>query len=272
MSRGYFFLAFGKYYVDEAANLVRTLRKFGDRYPVSILCGENDVKYLESIGLFDKIIVFDFNNEYSNEDKTQFEKYGGTTKILMCEYSPYDETIFTDTDMLVQHNPKGVWDAMSSFNQAYVVTGGPADPNDILIQNISTKLNKPISEIHTIHSGIVYYNKKHKDFDLICDKLKFYWKNYHEFGLDARLFRDGKVDEHAILAAMADINYITINPCIIPIITHNYHYDIELPSNIVTGGNMYEIWAELESPIPFIHMFKNNRNHYEILYERLINL
>jgi hypothetical protein len=162
---------------------------------------------------------------------------------------------------------------MSSFNQAYVVTGGPADSNDILIQNISTKLNKPISEIHSIHSGIVYYNKKHKDFDLICDKLTFYWKNYYEFGLDARLFRGGKVDEHAILAAMADINYISINPCIIPIITHNYHDDIELPSNIVTGGNRYNVQAILEYPPPFIHMFRaNGGNHYEILYERLINL
>lgn len=272
MNRGYLFLCFGKYYVDEASNLVRTLRKFGDEYPVSILCNLEDVDYANSTKLFDKVIVFDFDNEFSKMDRTSFEKYGGTPKILMMEYSPYDETIYTDTDMLVQSNTKNVWDVMSSLEQPYVVTGVPADSNDALIISLSEKLNKNISEMYFIHSGIVYYNKTHKDFNLFLETLKYFWKNYDEYGLSARDFRGGRADEHAILAALTKLNYEVVNPTKKAIITHNYHYDIQLPSNIVTGGTMYDILVKLDSPIPFIHMFKHHREHYDVLYTRLIDM
>jgi hypothetical protein len=272
MTRGYLLLAFGRYYIDEASNLVRTLRKFGDEYPVSILCNREDIEYITSIKLFDKIIPFNFDNEFSTLDKTPFEKYGGTPKILMVDYSPYDETIYTDTDMLVQSNTKNVWDIMSSLNQSYVVTGINADLNDPLVIYLSKKLNKDVSKMYTIHSGIVYYNKLHTDFNLFSDTLKYFWKNYDEYGLSIRNFRDGKADEHAIFAAISKLNYEIINPFKFPIITHNYHSDIKLPSNIVTGGSMYTVSAILDSPIPFIHMFKDHRNHYDVLYNRLINI
>jgi hypothetical protein len=69
------------------------------------------------------------------------------------------------------------------------------------------------------------------------------------------------------------LGYVPINPLESSIITHNYHSDIELPSKIVTGGIRYNVQAILEYPPPFIHMFRaNGENHYEILYERLINL
>jgi len=272
MNRGYLFLCFGKYYVDEASNLVRTLRKFGDEYPVSILCSLEDVDYANSTKLFDKVIIFDFDNELSKMDKTPFEKYGGTPKILMMEYSPYDETMYSDTDMLVQSNTKNVWDSMSSFDQPYVVTGSPADTNDELIVSLSKKLNKDITKMNFIHSGIVYFNKNHKEFNIFSETLKYFWKNYNEYNLSIRKYKDGKADEHTILAAISYLNYEVINPTKVAIITHNYHSDIELPSNIVTGGNMYNILTQLDSPIPFIHMFKNHRKHYDILYNRLINL
>lgn len=273
MSRGYLLLCFGKEYVDEACNLVRTLRKFGDAYPVSILCNSEDIEYANSTELFDKLIIFDFNNEFSKMDKTSFEKYGGTPKILMMEYSPYDETIYTDTDMLVQSNTENVWNIMSSLHQPYVVTGVPASLNDGLMISLSENLNKDISEMNSVHSGIVYYNKTHKEFDLFLETLKYFWIKYDEYGLSIRSFRGGKADEHAILAAITKLNYKVINPTIFPIITHNYHYDIELPSKIVTGGSRYDVLAILESSPPFIHMFKEGRGeHYKILYERLINI
>lgn len=56
--------------------------------------------------------------------------------------------------------------------------------------------------------------------------------------------------------------------------TFNYHKDIELPSNIQTGGNMWNTNPIImEKPLPFIHMFRYNRGeHYNILYNRLINM
>jgi len=274
MSRGYFFIGFGKNYVDEVAALVRTLNKFGNTYPISILCGESDIDYCNSLNLFDNIILYDFQNDLSQYDATHFEKYGGTPKIMMTDYSPYDETIFTDSDMLVQYNPNFLWDYMKSLNQPYIVTGGNTDSSNPLAVNFSKRNKLSMDEIYQIHSGLVYFDKNHKNFKNFIETLKFYWKNYYEENLNIPYFRQGKADEHAIFAT---INILkiggVIDPTKIPTITHNYHNDIELPSKIVTGGNRYNVQAILEYPPPFIHMFRaNGENHYEILYERLINL
>ena len=65
MSRGYFFIAFGTDYITEVFNLSKTLNKFGNTYPISILCSETDKEYVESIGIFEKIITYNFDNEFS---------------------------------------------------------------------------------------------------------------------------------------------------------------------------------------------------------------
>jgi len=272
MNRGYFFIAFGPRYIEEACNLVRLLRKFGDNYPASILCAAEEIEVIKSKNLFDKIIPFNFDNDFSKLDKTSFEKFGGTPKILMPEYLPYDETIYTDTDVLVQCNPVNVWNHFKDFNQPVVCTSAAPNIHDLLNINISNHLQKNISDVMQTHTGIVYFNKKNDKFDLFSEYLKYFWKNYSAYGLDVREFRGGKVDEHAFLAAVNKLDLKSASGATYPIMTHNYHYDIELPSNKITNGTMYNFMGELDSPPPFIHMFKENVRDYIILYIRLMNL
>lgn len=273
MKRGYFLIAFGRPYITEACNLVKTLNKFGNTYPISILSSESDKEYIESFSMFERVIIYNFDNEFSKIDKTHFEKYGGTPKILMTDYSPYEETIFLDSDVLVQSNPNFLWELLNSMNEPYIVTGGKCDKEHTLAKVISQKINKKPEELNLTHSGFVYFNKANYKFNFFTDKLKFYWKNYYEENLNVSFFRQGKADEHAIFATINTNNICVIDPTIIPTITHNYHYDIELPSNIVTGGNRYSVLKILESPPPFIHMFRDGGgNHYELLYERLMNI
>jgi hypothetical protein len=273
MTRGYLLISFGKAYIHEAVNLSKLLNKFGNKYPISIICSKDDFDYVKSFCIFDDIISFDFDNELSKNDETGFEKYGGTPKILIPDYLIYDETIFLDTDMLVQTNPENVWKYMKEINQCCVATGGPQYEGNQMVDILSEKLNIEKNKIFALHSGILFYDKTHPDFDKFSENLKFFWKNYNEYGLMIDAFRGGKADEHALIAASASLGYVPINPLESSIITHNYHSDIELPSKIVTGGIRYNVQAILEYPPPFIHMFRaNGENHYEILYERLINL
>lgn len=273
MSRGYFFIALGKEYVDEVSNLVRTLRKVGDVYPASILCKKEDIDYINQLELYQHAIPYEFDNEFIKDDKTNFEKYGGTPKIMMTEYTPYDETIYTDADVLVQSNPSELWDYMKSMNEPYIATGGKCDINDSLAIVIAKKINKLPNELNLTHSGLIYFDKNNYKFKEFIKVLKFYWKNYYEENLSVSEFRGGKADEHAIFAAINSMNINVLDPTKIASITHNYHYDIDLPSKIVTGGSRYNILTTLESPPPFIHMFKDGRDvHYKLLYERLINI
>lgn len=271
MNRGYLFLCFGKYYVDEASNLVKMLRKVGDEYPVSILCAKKDFDYATSLELFNNIIIFNFDNEFSKLDNTPFETFGGTPKILMVDYLPYEETIYLDTDMLVQSSPNNVWDIMASYNQPCVLTGTNISGQDIgYYKLLADKLSMDVTKFNHVHSGIVYFNKTNKEFELFSNTLKYFWKHYTTYGLLSRKFREGKADEPVFSASINKLNYKVIDATKIPIITHNYHFNIELPSNINTGGSMHNIHAVLDAPIPFIHMFKQYRVHYDTLYSRLI--
>lgn len=270
---GYFLIAMGKEYIDEACNLVKNLRKFNDINPVSVLCLDTDINYVNSTGLFDKAIPFNFDNKFSKLDKTPFEKYGGTPKILMMDYSPYDETIYSDCDMLIQSNTDSVWNHFRSIDQAVIATGGIVNKDDAMANVVANKLKKDISKLYYTHSGILYYNKNHKDFKNFCDKLKFFWENYDDYGLYVHLYKGGKADENSIFITFAELNYVSANPILFPLITHNYHKDIELPSNIVTGGEMHAVLTTLNSPPPFIHMFKKyGREHYNVLYNKLMNI
>lgn len=273
MSKGYLLVCFGKEYIEEAYNLVLLLRKFGDENPVSILCNKEEIEIVKSFKVFDKAIEFDFNNELSFLDKTPFEKFGGTPKIMLVDYLPYDETIYLDTDVLVQYNTENVWNLFKQYNQAFVCMAVSADETDPLVISISKAIKKNVRDMIFPHSGIMYYNKTHDMFVEFSKTLKYFWKNYDSYGLNTRLFRSGKADEHAVMITMNKLDIKGIDGSKFPIMTHNYHKDIKLPSRIVTGGEMYGNISELDYPIPFVHMFKSHgKHHYNILLQRLLTI
>lgn len=271
MNRGYFFVAFGKQYIEEVKMLVNTLRKVGDTLPISVLTSNEDFDYCKSLNIFDEIIVYDFNNELSLSAKTAFEKYGAIPKILMLKLTPYDESIFVDSDTLCQYNPENVWNLMRQKNQAVCTIGLEYSPDWHFGFNhiVSENLGKNVPETHT---GIVYWNKNNSDFDKFYDTLINVWNTYDSYKL-LKQFRGGRVEEPVYAVTFALMNYLPIDGTKYAIMTHNYHSEIKLPSNIITGGIMYNILTKLDSPIPFIHMFKDNRGaHYEIIYNKLMNM
>ncbi|CAB4143363.1 Alpha-mannosyltransferase [uncultured Caudovirales phage] len=123
MNRGYFFIAFGTQYIEELKMLVNTLRKVGDTLPISVLTSEQDADYCKSLNIFDKIVIYDFNNELSLRTNTSFEKYGAVPKILMLKLTPYEETIFVDSDVLCQYNPEHVWELMREKKSSSMYSG-----------------------------------------------------------------------------------------------------------------------------------------------------
>lgn len=272
MKRGYFFVAFGKQYIEELKMLVNTLRNVGDKLPISVLTSYEDNDYCKSLNIFDEIITYDFSNELSTNTNTLFEKYGGVPKILMLKLTPYEETIFTDSDVLCQYNPEHVWDLMREKNQAVCVMGTEYAPDWHFGFNhiVSKNLGKNVPATHT---GILYWNKNNPEFEKFYDALIHIWNNYESYKL-LKQFRGGRAEEPVYAVAFALMDYLPIDGNKYSIMTFNYHKDIELPSNIQTCG---EMWNRnpiiMEKPIPFIHMFKDIRGeHYEIIYEKLMNI
>lgn len=271
MSRGYLFLAFGDYYVEELISLVKMIRKTNDTLPASVVCTEYDVSKLHESNLFDKIIIHTFEHELYNDEycKTSFEKYCLIPRLLFNNFLIYDETIITDTDMLCQYNPSHIWDIVSSIDQAVVMTGINYSPEWHFGFNyeVSNNLGKNVPESH---GGFFYINKNHKDLNRFFELAIQVYKKYDDYKLK-RMFRGGRVDEpvFAIVNAMMDYKVMEFGEE--PIITFNYHEDIELPSKIQTFGRFKnENSIELRDYIPFVHMFKPHRSVYFKLIDRIL--
>lgn len=270
MNRGYLYLAFGDYYVEELISLVHMIRKTGDTLPISVVCGINDFNTLQSTNLFHKIIVHHFDHKLYVEDcLTGFEKYCLIPRLLLNTFLVYDETIITDTDMLCQYNPSHIWDIMSKLDQPVVMTGQKYSPDWHFGYNhlVSKQLGKNVPESH---GGIFYINKNHKDLDMFFEKSIEVYKNYDSYGLK-RFFRNGRVDEPIFAIVNALFDYKVMEFGEEPIITFNYDDSIELPSKLQTFGKYKNPNAkELKNYIPFIHMFKPHRHDYFKLVDKIL--
>ena len=96
LSRGFVTIATGdERYYDIARNLLRSYRMFASiHYPFAILC-DRENEYTED---FDDVFLL---------EKTH---YNYLDKLQLCEYLPYDETIFIDADSLAYGDLDEWWD------------------------------------------------------------------------------------------------------------------------------------------------------------------
>jgi hypothetical protein len=259
------FIGLGDYYIDEVINLLKMIRKVGDTLPISIICLEKDVENLKSKNIFDKIIPINFNDSLFQTALTDFEKFGAIPKILMLNMTPYEETIFTDSDMLCQYNTTHVWDILSNTTQCINLVGQNFSPEWHFGYNwkVSHFIGKEVPETH---SGIVYWNKSHHQFDRFYYNLIDIWNRYDYYQM-LRWFRGGRPDEAIFAVALANMDYKVLEFSETPVITFNYDENVVFPCNIQTIPNI----VELDKPIPFIHMFKPHRNAYLKLVDRLLN-
>jgi hypothetical protein len=271
MDRGYLFIGLGESYITEITRLIDTIRKVGDIYPMSIITSVDDVEYCKTLNYFDKIIPIDYTNDLFLNNNNGFEKYGSIPKILMLDMSPYDETIFIDSDVLCQYSTNQVWDSMSSLNQCVTMTGS-IHSNDWHfghINNVSKIVGKSVP---MTHAGIIYFKKSHKDLKLFIKTLYDIWENYNEYGL-LRLYKNSRIEEPIYAIAFAKLDYVPLEFSETAIMTFNYHADIEIPSNIQTMGKKHSVTYTTLTPISFIHMFKqNSKGDYLPLYNKIMNL
>ena len=271
MKKGYLLLTFGGYYVEEAINLVRMIRKTGDTLPVSVVCTEEDVPELEQSSLFDKIIIHSFTHPLYQTCTTSFEKFCLVPRLLFDTFLQYDETIIVDTDMLCQTNPCGVWDEVKSLDQCVVMTGQNISPDWHFGYNheVSEKLGKNVPESH---GGFFYINRLHKDLKNFFNLAINVYHNYDNYGLK-RMFRGGRVDEPIFAIVNAHMDYKVLEFGESPIITFNYDMGVELPSKFQSFGKFKDRtnWKELRDIPPFVHMFKPHRGEYFKLVDKILN-
>ena len=264
MSRGYLLYAIGDYWLDEAINLSRSIRKFGnDNYPISLVVKEDGIERANNTQLFDKLIILDESHELFGEVRLNHEKYGVVASFFMFDIAPYDETLITDTDVLCLADTKLAWEKLSSKDQCFTSVGRNISPDWHFGYNeeLSQKLGFNIPETH---NGCQLIRPNHTDVPKFIEHLLDSWRNYDKLGFQ-RKFRGGACQEINFGYANGRMGYEVIEFEEEPIMTFNIGLDTELPTKIQTLNN-----SEMYDNIPFIHMFKPHRNTYLELVNRLL--
>jgi hypothetical protein len=264
MSRGYLFYAIGDYWLDEAINLSKSIRKFGnDNYPISLVIKEASIKKAQDIDLFDNLIILNEQNELFKSTDLNHEKYGIIASFFMFDIAPYDETMIIDTDVLCTSDTKIAWEKLTSKEQCFTSIGKTISPEWHFGHN--QKLCESLGfNIPETHNGCQVIKPKHKDVPKFVEHLLISWNNYDKLGFK-RKFRGGACQEINFGYASGKMNYEVIEFSEEPIMTFNIGLDTKLPTRIQTLNN-----SEMYGDIPFIHMFKAYRDTYLELVKRLL--
>lgn len=261
--RGYFFIALGQYYIDECYRLSETIRKQGDELPISLLINPEDTDYAKNKNIFDKLVIFNPNDNIWQDCSNQFEKCCLYPRINLDKFIPYEETIIVDSDVLCQYSVSEIWNFCKHHKNSILMIGIKDDANWHwgTITEVSKAFGKNIPHVH---GGFFYLRKDNfiEHFFSYCRDV--FWK-YDEY-LCKRWFRGGRVDEIIFAISHAHFNMNPINFDEYPIMTFNYSESIDIPSKLQTTLGVY-----MNDYIPFIHMFeKMNGKNYREIYKKIM--
>ena len=265
LTQGYFFIALGKRYIDECYMLAETIGKQGCKRPVSLLIHPEDEEYARSRYMFDKLVIFNPDDDLWKECNTGFEKFCLYPRINFEQYLPYDENIIVDSDVLCQYNPDTLWNYLSNQPLPIRMLGRIDDPNWHwgAIGEVSKAYGKHVPHVH----GGFFYLRKNSFLEQFFAYCRVVFYRYDEFNCK-RAFRGGRVDE--IIFAIAHA-YFNLNPIPfddVPAMTFNYGLDIEVPSKLQTEGGQN---VEMKDYIPFVHMFdKMEGSYFNALYDKIM--
>ena len=264
MNRGYLFYAIGDYWLDEAINLSKSIRKYGnDSYPISLVVNEEGIDKANETNLFDKLIILNEESELFTKTKLNHEKYGVIASFFMFDIAPYDETMIIDTDVLCLSDTKIAWEKLTSKDQCFTPVGRNVSPDWHFGYN--RKLTQDLGfNIPETHNGCQVVKPQHADVPKFIENLLYSWDNYDKLGFQ-RKFRGGACQEINFGYASGKMNYEVIEFDVDPIMTFNIDLDTKLPTRIQTLSN-----TEMYDDIPFIHMFKPHRNTYLELVNKLL--
>ena len=257
--QGYLLIAIGQRYIDEAKLLVDTLRKQGDNRPVVIIIDSNDVSYFINLEIDAKYVILNGADNDFKYFNTDFERKGTYPKIKLYHYSPFEETIFVDSDVLCQTSTEKLWSFVGSQQQDVLMTGRKHDMGwaggDI--GNIISKFGKHIPHVH---GGFVYFRKPQAEqfYSFIMETVKNYdrwcgWRHY----------KGSMPDELLYAMTFGEFGYEPVNFDQFPIMTFDIPPD-QIPTKFQTSEG-----KTLDDYIPFIHMI--NRSIHKPVYDKIIN-
>jgi hypothetical protein len=188
LTDGYITLAFGHpHYLRIAKNLALSLRRSGSAKPIAIVTDLLD----RDLSVFDVVIPLD-------------SSVGGSLlhKLSLDGYSPWDRTIFLDSDCLVVRNPDGLFERFSETS--FGVVGEMAFEGawfGVQIEELraSLEIDKGLPKFN---SGFIYWDRDRVAKN-IFRTARSLWDDYDSLGFGQFRKNLTKADEPLFAIAMS---------------------------------------------------------------------
>jgi hypothetical protein len=189
MSRGVITLAYGKpAFINMAKWLAKSLQRHDNTLPRAVVTDSADAELLD---LFDYVIPY--RPEYGSNLRQ---------KMHLDFYSPFEETLFVDSDSLAVRSLNEFWEAFRDYDFGAVghavVKRGMWDEyldTDFILDHFN------LTEIPKFNGGI-YYLKHNRNGDAVCNTARKLLRDWER--LKFKTFRgDGPCDEALYGVAMA---------------------------------------------------------------------
>ena len=202
MSKGYITLAVGnEYYYYLAKNLAMSYaynRPDEGYIPMAVITDKAGKKYLSDY--FDDIIIA--GSDLSAKDKQK----GFNLKLRIYDHTPYDETIFIDSDSLIFKNPDFLFDWFELNGSEVSVIGKRISASSEYTRRTCFFSEQAIKdykllEYPSFNGGVYYFKKSDKAKECLDFAKEVMAPHYDECGMIR--FNGKKGDEPAYALAMA---------------------------------------------------------------------
>lgn len=263
----YLLLCFGRSYIQDAKDLIDTLRHFKDHRNINIVVLPQDYEYAINSRLFHNVISLDIaNHPLYDICQTKFEKFCLLPRLELYRFLTTKYTIVLDTDILCAYYTNNVWKYCKSIDQNIIMLGSKNNSTWHWGHwgKICNNLNIKPQETH----GGFFFLKKSQELEKFFLDAKECFLNYDSFGM-LKLYQNGAVDEPCFSYAFDKNNLMPIEFGEFPIMTFNLHYAAEIPTKNLTEQRQKKTMYDY---IPYIHMFeKNNTKNFKSLKEKILS-
>lgn len=182
MREGYLYVANQKKFIDEAMISSRSLRQFSE-LPIALVCTQ-DIASKEVYAFFDEVII---HNE--------MKQYNYLAKVLGIQLSPFDRTIFLDTDTFICDDISPLFELMELVDIATSIEKSHHTTDKI--KNIRFK-----NIIPEFNSGVIVYRKNE-----ITERL---FKDWFQVCVDNKMGNDMPGLREAVIKNFKEVKFVIL--------------------------------------------------------------
>lgn len=252
-NKGFITFAFGKKkYIEMAVAMAKSARHHGCKLPIAVVCDKRH-KVLDEV--FD--VLIDMDSQYGR---------GVSQKIHIDCYTPFEETIFVDSDCIFFKSPDLLWERYKEAEGFGVEAYGYVSRGEhyYSLKDVDAFLDYfNVQGFSTFNTGLFYFDRSEKA-KIVFEKARDVYAVHHELPL--KEFKNSPVNDEPLFAMATEIAGTKIldwNDTMGMVWTENEGLE---KIDVLNGFGKYTKDGQLIDPI-LIHFNINTQDCYVYLRE-----